>query len=193
MPSTYLRRPLVPAIPSTPESDRSRRRSRTWIVTAALVGVAVIGATGVIVVDATQSGDGPSRQQAVAERGASVMPFDLEATTHVFKPAKAGGVQTVVADDPTDDEQVALVRSHLRQEVEQFGVGDFGDPATIHGEDMPGLVVLEANFEALETSYRDRPDGGEITYRSNNPAVVAALHDWFDAQLSDHGNDAHSG
>jgi len=183
----------VPAIPSTPESDRPRRRSRYWIGAVALAGATVIGVTGVIVVGATRSDDGRSRQQAVAEQGASVMPFDLEATTHVFKPTKAGGVQTVVADDPTDNEQVALVRSHLRQEVERFGVGDFGDPATVHGEDMPGLAVLEANFDALETTYRDRPDGGEITYRSNNPVVVAALHDWFEAQLSDHGSDAHSG
>ena len=134
-----------------------------------------------------------SRQQAVAERGARVMPFDLEATTHVFDPTDTGGVQTVTADDPTDTGQVGLVRDHLREEQDRFRAGDFGDPVTIHGDDMPGMAVLEQNFAVLETTYRDRPDGGQITYRSSNPIVVAALHDWFEAQLEDHGSHAEGG
>lgn len=64
---------------------------------------------------------------------------------------------------------------------------------TIHGDAMPGLAVLEANFAALETTYRERADGAEVTYRSSDPAVVTALHDWFDAQLSDHGTHAQPG
>jgi len=183
----------VPATPDMPEPvrpapDRTGRTRRRWIVVAALSVVAAITAVAAVAVFAGD--DGSRRREAVAERGANVMPFDLDATTHVFDRSDTGGIQTVVADDPTDSEQIALVRDHLREEVERFGVGDFGDPAAVHGEEMPGIAVLEEDFEAVETTYRDRPGGGEITYRSSDPAVVAALHDWFEAQLSDHGGHA---
>lgn len=49
-----------------------------------------------------------------------VMPFDLDATTHVFKPTDDGGIQTVVADDPGDRGEVTRVRTHLRKEVDRF-------------------------------------------------------------------------
>jgi hypothetical protein len=42
-------------------------------------------------------------------------------------------------------------------------------------------------------SYRDVPGGAELRYRSADPRLVAALHQWFDAQLSDHGADAAEG
>jgi hypothetical protein len=121
------------------------------------------------------------------------MPFDLEATTHTFAPTEDGGVQTVVTDDPADQEQIALVRSHLQEEASLFRAGDFGDPATIHGHDMPGLSILEASATKLTITYRNLPAGGEVTYRSDDPAVVEALHVWFEAQLMDHGEDAESG
>ena len=152
-----------------------------------MVGGGVVGA----VVVSTGEED-PTRQDKVADRGAVVMPFDLSATSHVFNSSDDGGIQTVVADDPTDREQIALIRSHLREEVQRFGIGDFGDPEAIHGHEMPGLRVLAANADALAISYRDVSDGGEVTYSSDDPAVVAALHDWFAAQLSDHGSHAHA-
>jgi hypothetical protein len=34
---------------------------------------------------------------------------------------------------------------------------------------------------------RETPDGAEITSSSRQPEVVGALHQWFDAQTSDHG------
>ncbi len=42
------------------------------------------------------------RQAEVATRGAEVVPFDLEATTHRFRDTPTGGRHTVVADDPGD-------------------------------------------------------------------------------------------
>jgi hypothetical protein len=33
-------------------------------------------------------------------------------------------------------------------------------------------------------------DGAELVYVSHSPAMVAAVHRWFDAQLADHGDDA---
>ena len=133
---------------------------------------------------------GASRQEAVAQRGADVMPFDLERTTHRFSKRPFGGIQTVVADDVTDDEQVRLVREHLRKEAAAFRAGRFDDPARIHGMEMPGLAELRESSGRLDIGYADVRGGARLTFRSADQTLVAALHAWFDAQLVDHG--AHS-
>lgn len=180
----------VSAIPGTPEPAPPPlpRRRRWWWIATAIAGVTVV--VGAVVMSRDEA---PTRQDLVAERGAQVMPFDLDATTHVFEPTDVGGVQRVVADDPADHDQVELIRTHLLAEVARFRDGDFGDPATIHGHNMPGLAVLESKASALGITYRDLDDGAEITYSSADADVVAALHEWFAAQLSDHGGHAQTG
>jgi hypothetical protein len=133
------------------------------------------------------------RQAEVAERGAEVMPFDLDRTTHVFTERPNGGVQVVTADDPDDAEQVRLVRAHLGDEAEAFAGGDFGDPASIHGDEMPGIAALEAGVDRITVTYADVPAGGQLTYTTSDPELVEALHAWFDAQVSDHGSHAEHG
>jgi hypothetical protein len=136
---------------------------------------------------------GADRREAVAERGAEVMPFDLDTTTHHFAPLATGLEQTVVVDDRRDADQVSLVRVHLRDEADRFARGDFGDPAAIHGDHMPGLADLEAGYAAVDVAYADVPDGARITYTTADPALVRALHEWGDAQVLDHGAHAEAG
>jgi hypothetical protein len=186
MPSDYLSKEVVSF-----EQGRRRLHPPGWRLIALAAGALVLVVAAVWV---AAGSDGPSeRQQLVAELGADVMPFDLDVTTHRFEPTATGGVQTVVADDPSDADQVDLVRQHLRTEQARFTRGDFSDPMTIHGEDMPGVATLEARFESLATDFQDAPAGGTISFRSIDPTVVEALHDWFEAQLSDHGSHAESG
>jgi hypothetical protein len=136
----------------------------------------------------------PQRQAEVARRGGDVMPFSLAATQHVFTKTARGGTQRVVARDPRDAAQVKLVRQHLHEIEAQFRRGDFSGPAHIHGEDMPGLAELKAARPGeVAIRYRDVRGGAELAYRTRNPQLVAALHSWFDAQLSDHGHDAMAG
>lgn len=133
------------------------------------------------------------RQRQVAERGAEVMPFDLEVTTHHFQETDDGLVQRVVADDPADRQQVRLVRAHLRDEARRFAGGDFADPRAIHGDDMPGVRELSRNAAHLEIEFRLVPAGAEITYRASSHTLVEALHAWAAAQVSDHGPHAGHG
>ncbi|MFF5363738.1 aspartate carbamoyltransferase [Streptomyces scabiei] len=171
----------------------SERQLLTASITAAGVG-ATLGAFLLISSTQQEGGSAPtSRQESVAERGRTVMPFDLEETTHHFTPSETGGVQDVVADQPNDAKQVNLIRTHLQQEAKAFSQGDFGDPARIHGDGMPGLAALEDGYERIEVRYRERPDGATLTYTTDEPALVDALHDWFEAQLSDHGDHAEAG
>jgi hypothetical protein len=135
-----------------------------------------------------------SRQEAVAGRGADVMPFALQATTHIFTKTKTGGIQQVVAKSATDDAQIRLVREHLKEIAAQFSKGDFSGPAHIHGDDMPGLAELRsADPAAIKVRYREIKAGGEVVYTAADQKLVKALHSWFDAQLSDHGHDAMEG
>lgn len=130
------------------------------------------------------------RQAAVAEKGAQVMPFDLDATTHIFEKNEEGGLQQVLADDPDDSEQIALIRSHLAEEAARFQQGDFHDPAMIHGDDMAGLHALMMGADQIEITYSDLPDGAQILYTTTDAELVSAIHSWFDAQVSDHGQHA---
>lgn len=133
------------------------------------------------------------RQAEVAAKGSQVMPFDLERTTHTFTSLPDGGRQTVTAENPADTEQIRLIREHLQKEADAFGRGDFNDPTTIHGPDMPGVAELAAAANRVAVRYQDLPAGAELTYATSDPALVKAIHAWFTAQLSDHGAHAQHG
>jgi hypothetical protein len=162
---------------------KTSRRSVIAVAVTLVVGTAALAAL-------SANSDTPSRQEEVARRGAIVMPFDLDRTTHIFKPRSDGGVQTVIADDPADRGQVRLVREHLKAEADAFARGDFGDPAKIHGDEMPGLQVLKESYGSIALTFEPTADGARITYRTADPMVIEALHDWFEAQVSDHGSHA---
>lgn len=158
--------------------------------TAMLLIAASLVVSGVASPAAAESG---VRQKEVAQRGADIMPFSLAATTHVFTKTADGGIQQVVTKR-NDPKQAALIRRHLTMIAQQFAAGDFEGPEHIHGKDMPGIAALRAAKPGeLTITYRDLPNGGEIAYRTDQPQLISALHQWFDAQLSDHGHDAIAG
>jgi len=59
---------------------------------------------------------------------------------------------------------------------------------------MPGLADLKvAKPGQIAIAYKEVKGGAKLTYKTSDIALVAALHKWFDAQLSDHGKDAVQG
>jgi hypothetical protein len=127
------------------------------------------------------------RLDEVEQQGERVMPFSLGQTTHYFTKTAAGGVQQVLVKDAADTPQIQLIREHLRKIAGEFQSGDFADPTRIHGDAMPGLAGLKkARPGQLRVVYKELPDGAEIDYATDDPLLVQALHQWFDAQLSDH-------
>lgn len=169
---------------------------RRWTIrrlrTAAMIAVGLLATAAL----AGCGGDADAlaqRQTEVAQRGAEVMPFDLEATTHRFEPTDTGLVQSVVADDPDDTEQIELIRQHLEEEAARFARGDLDDPASIHGEDMPGLAELRSGAADIDIQLVSLDDGARLIYTTDDPALIDALHRWGEAQLSDHGDHAEHG
>jgi hypothetical protein len=58
--------------------------------------------------------------------------------------------------------------------------------------EMPGLAELRTGATRIQVQYKDvSTGGGRITYTTADPSLVSALHEWFDAQLMDHGAHAH--
>jgi hypothetical protein len=154
----------------------------------AAAGVLGLGISGLAPVAQTP------RQEEVATRGAEVMPFKLSATTHVFTKTSTGGLQQVIAKDPADTEQVRLIRAHLEDIATRFRRGDYSGPTQTHGAQMAGLAKLKAAKPGdIRIVYTTSDDGGQIEYFSRSPDLVSAIHEWFDAQLSDHGSDAMAG
>ncbi|MCF7966094.1 MAG: aspartate carbamoyltransferase [Methylobacter tundripaludum] len=137
---------------------------------------------------------GDERLDEVVRRGSHVMPFDLEQTTHVFSKTGKGGLQQVVVKDNSNADQIKLIRQHLTKISNEFMQGDFSNPAKIHGEDMPGLAELRAAKPGrIKITYKELPNGAEIDYSTDDPKLIEAIHQWFDAQLSDHARHAMPG
>ena len=136
----------------------------------------------------------PERLNKVTRQGMHVMPFDLKQTQHLFTQTDTGGVQQVIAKNPGNSQQIEVIRQHLLKISGEFSRGDFSNPEKIHGKEMPGLAALRAaKPEQLQVRYNELPNGAEISYSSENKALVTAIHQWFDAQLFDHGPDAMDG
>jgi hypothetical protein len=130
---------------------------------------------------------GEARLDEVERRGAQVMPFDLEQTTHVFRKTRHGGLQQVVVKQAGNAEQIELIRAHLRKVSREFARGDFSDPAHVHGNDMPGLAQLRRIKPGqMKVEYGQLTNGAQIRYTTRDPRLIKAIHEWFDAQLRDH-------
>ena len=137
-----------------------------------------------------ESSASPERLHEVEERGRHVMPFNLEKTQHVFEKTDRGGIQQVVAKEADDAEQIALIRQHFTAISKGFQQGDFSRQRRIHGNDMPGLAELTADYRHVHFDFRELPNGAEIEYSAENPVLVDAIHRYFNAQLTDHGQHA---
>lgn len=172
--------------PRAPAARAGRARGTLRLLPLGLIALVAVSAC-------SQGGSDPNatRRAQVEARGATVMPFDQNTTTHVFHTTTNGGVQRVIARNPHDARQIRLIRQHLREEASRFAIGDFTDPMAIHGMAMPGIAELRQGASRMDVRYVAIPSGARITYRSTEPRLVRALHHWFDAQLMDHGSHAH--
>ncbi len=131
-----------------------------------------------------------TQQEHVHNMSHSVMPFDMAKTVHIFKMTDSGGVLRVIVKDKSYADQVGLIQQHLGAEAARFRRGDYGDAATLHGADMPGLRELELGARSVKVSYFILPDGAEIRWVTADAHLRTAIHRWFGAQLSEHGADA---
>ncbi len=132
------------------------------------------------------------RQHMIHSNSHMVMPFDMNMATHYFIKGDNGGTIMIKSKERDDSTQTALIRNHLKKEEQLFSNADFKDPKTLHGKDMPGLDILSSSKGKFDVKYYEIPQGAELIFNSQDTTVIHAIHEWFDAQLRDHGKDAKS-
>jgi hypothetical protein len=133
---------------------------------------------------------GPKQVDAVEQRTQKVAPFALDETLETFSKTVHGGVQHIVAKSADNTRQIKLIQAHLHKIADEFRKGDFSVTERIHGADMPGLARLKmAETDDIKFEYEALPNGGQIHYSTEYPQYVQALHEWFDAQAREHGNE----
>ena len=174
----------------TETAQKTSSERNYWLVAAGSALLAILGTLGALLWAGFISAPQANRQAAVHDTGSQVMPFDLPDTTHIFEMTESGGVMQVIADDPGNREQVALIQQHIQHEAMLFSSGDFTDPSSLHGADMPGVKELSADADQVKIGYETLPDGAQLTFTAEELRLITAIHRWFGAQLSDHGSDA---
>ncbi|WP_262965699.1 aspartate carbamoyltransferase [Methylobacter psychrophilus] len=133
----------------------------------------------------------PKQVDEVQQRTRQVVPYALDKTTMTFTKTVHGGVQHVVAKSADNTRQIKLIQENLLKMANDFRKGDFSVTEHIHGTIMPGLTQLKkAETDDIKYQYEALPNGAQIHYSTEYPQYVQALHEWFDAQMSEHGNEA---
>lgn len=132
----------------------------------------------------------PKPVDEVRQHQKHVVPFDLDQTVETFTKTVHGGVQHVVAKSADNVRQIKLIQAHLIKIADEFRKDDFSVTERVHGADMPGLALLKrAETDDIKFEYKALANGGQIHYSTEYPQFVQALHEWFDAQKREHGND----
>ncbi len=133
--------------------------------------------------------DGPKPIDEAHQRAQQVAPYALEQTLQTFTKTVHGGVQHVVAKSADNIQQIKLIQAHLLKLADDFRKGDFYTTERVHGADMPGLAQLKmAEIDDIKFEYKALENGAQIHYSTEYSQYIQALHLWFDAQASDHGN-----
>src|SRR5581483_4449549 len=145
----------------------------TTVIVAMLASIAI----------AAQQAPHPS---TLDERGAHVMGFDQQKTTHHFHLDPDGGAIDVSANDPDDQADIKAARAHLPHIAKMFGEGDFSAPVLVHATNVPGTADLARLKDRLSYRYEETPRGGRVNILTADPDALAALHTFLRFQIADH-------
>ncbi len=114
------------------------------------------------------------------------MGFDQDTTAHHFRLAANGGSIAVDVKRPGDNETRAQIRSHLKEIAVAFQRGNFDKPLMTHGEQPPGVPVLQRLKAELTYTYEDTDRGGLVRIVTRNADALAALHAFMKYQITEH-------
>ena len=121
------------------------------------------------------------------ERGAMVMGFDQDKTTHHFYLYSDGGAIDIAVKDPSNLKDRDAIRAHLPHIARMFGDGNFDAPMLIHDStSVPGTVALKERKDALRYSYVETPGGGRVDIVTTDRGALEALHDFLRYQIVEH-------
>ncbi|MEO7272797.1 MAG: hypothetical protein ABI211_12435, partial [Vicinamibacterales bacterium] len=121
------------------------------------------------------------------QRGATVMGFDQDRTTHHFRLFTDGGAIEVGVKDPADRKNRDAIRSHLPHIAMMFGEGDFDAPMLVHDStNVPGTTAMRERKGAIRYKYAETATGGRVDIVTSDPAALAAVHQFLKFQIAEH-------
>ena len=121
------------------------------------------------------------------QRGAMVMGFDQELTTHHFLLFRDGGAIDVSVKNPSDIKNRDAIRSHLPHIAMMFGEGNFEAPMLVHdSKNVPGTKEMAARKDTIRYQYVETSNGGRVNIVTTDPESVAAVHAFLKFQITDH-------
>lgn len=132
------------------------------------------------------TGQQSSPASSLDERGAHVMGFDQQKTTHHFYLYPDGGAIDVSANDPNDAADIKAARAHLPHIAKMFGEGDFSAPVLVHDTNVPGTADMARLKDRLSYRYEETARGGRVNIVTADPDALAALHRFLRFQIADH-------
>lgn len=120
-------------------------------------------------------------------RGAQVIGFSQETTTHHFILTFDGGAIDVRTNDVNDTSTRNQIRMHFRHIRERFAAGDFTDPMLVHATvSVPGTAAMKAHKNVLHWDVVNTPRGAKLVITADNKPSLDALHDFLRFQIEDH-------
>ena len=119
-------------------------------------------------------------------RGAMVMGFDQDKTTHHFFLYEDGGAIDVSVKDAADRTNLDAIRAHLPHIVVLFGEGNFEAPMMVHGVSVPGTPEMKKVKDAITWKYEETVKGGRVNITTANPDALKAIHVFLRYQITDH-------
>ena len=122
---------------------------------------------------------------ALQQRGLRAMGVDQYTSTHQFDALPDGG-RIELQRDVDDTAGVAQIRQHLQEIARAFAAGDFGTPAFVHMQDVPGTKVMAARRALISYTYTELPRGGEVRIVTKDPEALQAIHEFLAFQRQDH-------
>jgi hypothetical protein len=145
-------------------------------------------AAGWFVLSAAFQGGCRTRDSGFAElqrRGQAAMGVNQYTSSHVFEPLSDGG--RIVLQRQTDDSAgAAAIRAHMSTIAEQFRGGDFAIPGFVHAQRVPGTDVMVARRARISYTADTLPRGGQVRITTDDPAALAAVHEFLAFQRREH-------
>jgi hypothetical protein len=130
-----------------------------------------------------------SKRSAQSDHSAQVTgPYDPNLVTVTYVATDTGGVQRVRANESGDAAQIGRIRATLQHLADDFRNADLGNGASAKRAEMSALATLvAAPHGALRTMFVEIRGGAEVRFIADDPAVIAAVHQWFDAMRNPSG------
>jgi hypothetical protein len=152
-----------------------------------LILAAVVLAISFIAMPRAAGQDPHAGMAGMNQRGAMVMGFDQQKTTHHFYLYEDGGAIDISVNDAADTANRDAIRSHLPHIAMLFGQGNFDAPMLVHdSKNVPGTAEMTRLKDKISYKYVESTKGGRVDIVTTEPVALTAVHDFLRFQITDH-------